>query len=128
MVFHRAVLAVTALVSLALIGTLSHPGTVAAQNAPIPTLKQLETLISSQQQSADLAKNDPITYGWDLFFYTDWPALAGPNHRGQPDPKKKFGTTGPVVLGTWKNTSETVLCKGPAPPAWNTKEPNPPPP
>ncbi len=127
MVFHRAVLAVTALVSLALIVTLSHPGTVAAQNAPIPTLKQLETLISSQQQSADLAKNDPITYGWDLFFYTDWPALADPSHRGQPDPKKKFGTTGPVVWETWKNTSETFLCNGHAPAAWNTKEPIPPP-
>src|SRR5258708_2505934 len=127
MVFPRAVLAVTALASLALIATLWRPGTVAAQGAPIPTLKQLETLIGSQQQSADLAKNDPITYGWDLFFYTNGPGLADPSPGGQPDQKKKFGPTGPVVWETWKTTSKTFLSNGHAPAAWNTKEPIPPP-
>jgi len=106
--------------------TLFHPGAAAAQGASSPTLQQLQALIANQQQSANLAKNDPVTYGWDLFFYTNWPALTDPNHRGQPDPKKKFGA-GPVVWETWKNTSETYLCNGHSPAPWNTKEPIPPP-
>ena len=105
---------------------LSHSGTVAAQGPTIPTLQQLQALAGNQQKSANLAKSDPATYGWDLFFYTSWPALTGPNHRGQPDPTKKFGT-GPVVWETWKNTSETYLCNGHAPGKWNTGEPIPPP-
>jgi hypothetical protein len=103
MAFPRLVLAVSALAA-AFIVALSHPGAVAAQGTSIPALKQLQALISSQQESAKLAKSDPITYAWDLFFYTNWPALTGPNHRGQPDPKKAFGHTGPVVWETWKNT------------------------
>jgi hypothetical protein len=124
--FRRLVVVVAALALGVLIVALSHPGAVAAQAASIPTLQQLHALIGSQQQSANLAKNDPVTYGWDLFFYTSWPALTGPTHRGQPDPKKKFGT-GPVVWETWKNTSETYLCNGHAPAKWNMAEPIPPP-
>ena len=96
-----------------------------AQDPAIPTLQQLEALTSSQQQSANLAKTDPITYGWDLFFYANWPALTDAAHRGQPDPAKKFGT-GPVVWETWKNTAETYLCNGHTPLKWNTAEPIPP--
>jgi hypothetical protein len=124
--FRRLVVVVVALALGVLIVALSHPGAVAAQGESIPTLQQLEALIGSQQQSANLAKSDPVTYGWDLFFYTSWTALTGPTHRGQPDPKKKFGT-GPVVWETWKNTSETYLCNGHAPAKWNTAEPIPPP-
>ena len=126
MAFPRLVLAVSALAA-AFIVALSHPGAVAAQGTSIPALKQLQALISSQQESAKLANSDPITYAWDLFFYTNWPALTDPNHRGQPDPKKAFGKTGPVVWETWKNTSETFLCTGLAPAVWTTREPIPPP-
>ena len=101
-------------------------GVIESQDAGIPPLQQLEALVNSQPQSANLAKSDPVTYGWDLFFYTNWPALAGPDHRGQPDPAKKFGT-GPVVWETWKNTSETYLCNGHSPAKWNAAEPIPPP-
>ena len=112
MAFPRLVLAISAL-AVAFIVALSHPGAVAAQGASIPALKQLQALISSQQESAKLANSDPITYAWDLFFYTNWPALTDPNHRGQPDPKKAFGKTGPVVWETWKNgASFRSRCRG----------------
>src|SRR5437660_5673952 len=120
--FRRAVLLVALCVYIV---TLSRPGTVAAQGASIPTLRQLQALISNQQQSANLAKSDPVTYGWDLFLYTNWPALTDPAHRGQPDPNKKFGS-GPVVWETWKNSSETYLCNGHAPAKWYTNEHIPP--
>jgi hypothetical protein len=122
----RQIIAAAAL-ALALLAMLPPPNRAgAAQGASIPSLEQLQALIGSQQQSANLAKSDPITYAWDLFFYTNWPALTGPNYRGQPDPKKTFGS-GPVVWETWKNTSETFLCNGHPPLNWNTKEPIPPP-
>jgi len=100
---------------------LLRPGAVGAQGTSLPTLQQLQALVASQQQSADLAKSDPATYAWDLFFYTGWPALSGPAHRGQPDASKKFGA-GPVVWETWKNTSEFYLCNGHAPAKWTTAE------
>ena len=34
--------------------------------AQIPSLKQLEALVGSQQASEKLVKSDPIAYGWDL--------------------------------------------------------------
>lgn len=114
-----------AVAALALSTLALRPERAAAQDAAIPTLQQLQDLISNQQQSANLANSDPVTYGWDLFFYTNWPALAGPTHRGQPDPNKKFGS-GPVVWETWKNSSETYLCNGHAPAKWYTAEAIPP--
>jgi len=105
--------------------TFLFPGTAAAQGSGIPALHQLQALLTNRQQSANLAKSDPVTYGWDLFFYTTWPALSGPAQRGRPDAKKKFGS-GPVVWETWKNSSETYLCDGHAPAKWFTTEPIPP--
>ena len=92
----------------------------------IPTLKDLQALVNSQKASADKAKNDPIGYGWDLFFYMNWPALLDPQHRGQPDPAKQFGQTGAVVWETLKNSSETFLPNGVKPAGWATAEVVPP--
>jgi len=102
------------------------PAPAPEASSPIPTLAQLEALVQNQQASADKASKDPVGYSWDLFFYTNWPALTDPQHRGVPDPSKPFGATGPVVWETWKNSSETFLPNGQPPAAWNTAEVVPP--
>jgi len=92
--------------------------------ASLPTLKELEALLASEQQSAQMATQDPGNYGWDLFFYTSWPVLA--NQRGAPDPSKKLGDPGTTVWESWKNTSETFLPNGHPPLAWQAAEVIPP--
>jgi hypothetical protein len=96
-----------------------------AQAPVLPSLKSLLELVNSPQNSMKLAKNDPVQYGWDLFFYSDWPALTDPKHRGEPDSDKQFGQTGTVVWQTWKNSSETFLRNGKKPESWTTQEPVP---
>jgi hypothetical protein len=100
--------------------------TAFAQTPPgIPTLKDLQAVVNSRQGSMDKAKNDPIGYSWDLFFFTNWPALTGVKHRGDPDPAKQFGQSGPIVWETWKNSSETFLPNGKKPAVWTIAEPVP---
>src|SRR5215472_9088259 len=96
-----------------------------AQGPSLPTLQQLEALVNSQQASAQMATSDPGNYGWDLFFYTSWPALA--KQRGAPDPAKHLGDPGMTVWESWKNTAETFLPNGHAPLPWNAAEVIPPP-
>ena len=93
--------------------------------ASLPTLKELEALLASEQASAQMATQDAGNYGWDLFFYTSWPVLAG--QRGVPDPSKKLGDPGMTVWESWKNTSETFLPNGHPPLPWNAAEVIPPP-
>lgn len=90
----------------------------------LPTLKKLEALVGSQQASAAMATKDPGNYGWNLFFYTAWPALA--RQRGTPDPAKRLGQTGMTVWESWKNTAETFLPNGHPPLPWNAAEVIPP--
>ncbi|MEO8128713.1 MAG: hypothetical protein ABJF23_04260 [Bryobacteraceae bacterium] len=96
-----------------------------AQAPGLPSLKDLQALVNSQQESMTLAKSDPVKYGWDLFFYSNWPALTDPKHRGDPDPAKQFGQPGTLVWETWKNSSETFLPNGLKPAGWTTAEPVP---
>lgn len=106
-----------------LVGLFGRTGEARPAPAPdaIPNLDYLTKLVSSQQLSAKTANEEPILYGWDLFFYTNWRALPGPNNRGIPDPSKRFGETGgPVVWETWKNTAEVYLSSGTLPAPWTT--------
>jgi hypothetical protein len=98
-----------------------------AQATGLPSLTALEALVNSQQDSAAMATNDPALYGWNLFFYTGWPALTSPADRGKPDPQKQLGQPGMTVWETWKNTSETFLANGHPPLAWTQPEVIPPP-
>lgn len=97
----------------------------AGATATLPTLKELEALLASEQKSAQMATQDPGNYGWDLFFYTSWPVLA--NQRGVPDPSKKLGDAGTTVWESWKNTSEAFLPNGHSPLPWQAAEVIPPP-
>lgn len=112
-----------------LIAVLIRPGAARPQQAPeaVPNLAYLTKLVGSKDLSAKAATDDPIKYGWDLFFYTNWRALPGPNNRGVPDPSKPFGESGgPVVWETWKNTSQVYLTTGGIPAPWTTAGPVPP--
>jgi len=111
-----------------LVAVLVQPEAAPSQqiSAPIPSLSYLTKLVGSSELSAKAATDDPIQYGWDLFFYTNWRALPGPSNRGVPDPSKAFGETGgPVVWETWKNTPEVYLPTGGTPPPWTTAAPVP---
>jgi hypothetical protein len=116
------------IIATLLVGALIWPGAAPTQQIPaaVPTLAYLTKLLSSRDLSAKAATVDPIRYGWDLFFYTNWRALPGPGNRGLPDPSKTFGETGgPVVWETWKNTPEVYLPTGGAPAPWATAGPAP---
>lgn len=99
----------------------ANPG----QAGSLPTLKELEALVGSEKASAEMATHDPGSYGWNLFFYTAWPALA--KERGAPDPSKQLGQPGATVWESWKNTAETFLPNGHPPLGWNAPEVIPPP-
>lgn len=106
-----------------LLAVVNWPGAAAPRqgSAAIPSIAELTKLVASKELSANAATSDPIGYGWDLFFYTNWRALPGPGNRGVPDPSKPFGQSGgPVVWETWKNTSEVYLTTGGAPAPWAT--------
>jgi len=72
----------------------------AAQIPTPPNLKELEQLLRDGKLDAAKAQSDPLGYGYDLFFFTNWPALL--KGRGRPDPHKHFGDTGMVLWETWK--------------------------
>jgi len=97
----------------------------APKPAALPALKSLQALVNSATLSAKTATDDPIGYGWQLFFYTAWPGFTDPARRGQPDPSKKLGQQGPVVWEMWKNSDEVFPPNGHQPAAWNTAEPVP---
>jgi len=112
-----------------LIAVLIRPGAARPSQAPeaVPNIAYLTKLVASRELSAKAATDDPIKYGWDLFFYTNWRALPGPNNRGVPDPSKPFGEIGgPVVWETWKNTSQVYLPTGGVPAPWTASGPVPP--
>lgn len=96
-----------------------------AANSAIPTLAALQALVGSQSASANKATQDAAGFAWDLFVYTNWPALTDAAQRGMPDPAKQFGQTGAVVWQTWKNSAETFLPNGATPASWGTAEPVP---
>ena len=86
-------------------------------------LHRLEGVVFHAAKGRAEANSDPLGYGFDLFFYVNWP--ASPANRGRPDPQKSFGGSGPVVWETWKNTSEVYLTCGGTPPGWRAAEPVP---
>ena len=86
----------------------------AAQTPAPPNLKDLERLLRDSKLDAAKAQSDPLGYGYDLFFYTNWPALL--KGRGRPDPHKHFGDTGMVLWETWKNSAEIAEMAKPCPP------------
>ena len=81
----------------------------APKPAALPALKSLQALVNSATLSAKTATDDPIGYGWPLFFYTAWPGFTDPARRGQPDPSKKLGQQGPAVWEMWKNSDRCFL-------------------
>ena len=93
----------------------------------IPTAAELLKLVNDQDLSAKMAANDPVNYGWNIFFYANWPALdpENPANRGKLDPDKPFGGPGTTVWETWKNTDEVFLRSTQKPPVWATAEPVP---
>jgi hypothetical protein len=95
----------------------------AAQKPTPPNLKELERLLRDSKLDVAKAQSDPLGYGYDLFFYTNWPALL--KRRGQPDRHKHFGDTGMVLWETWKNSAETFRRCGLTPDGWEKPEPVP---
>jgi hypothetical protein len=104
--------------------SLLFPPLLTAQQAQLPSLHVLETLIGNRAAARAKVASDPLGYGYDLFFYVNWPARA--SHRGHPDSARKFGDTGETVWETWKNSAEVYLPCGGQPQIWNAMEPIPP--
>ena len=94
-----------------------------AQTPRPPSLKDLQKLVNDSKLDAAKAQSDPLDYGYDLFFYANWPALL--KGRGLPDPGKHFGDTGMVLWETWKNSAETFRLCGLTPDGWEKPEPVP---
>lgn len=67
---------------------------------------------------ASAALQDPGEFGWTLFVFLSWPALA--NERGVPDFDKQIGAPGPTVWETFKSTADVYLTNGSMPAPWNS--------
>jgi hypothetical protein len=65
---------------------------------------------------ASAGGSQAATMAWDVFLYLGWPAKGG--ERGVPDPSQSLGAT-PAVWQTWKESQETYLTGGVAPPPWD---------
>jgi hypothetical protein len=103
---------------------ISIPLVAIAQSPQPPNLKDLQKLVNDSKLAAAKAQSEPLDYGYDLFFYANWPAsLKG---RGLPDPGKRFGDTGTVLWETWKNSAETFRLCGLTPDRWQKPETVPP--
>jgi len=55
---------------------------------------------------------------WQNFIYVNWPALAG--QRGAPNPKAKFGASGPTVWETYKTVDQVFLPGAVDPGPWDS--------
>ena len=99
------------------------PLAASAQNPQPPNLRDLQKLVTDSKLAAAKAQSDPLDYGYDLFFYANWPALL--KGRGLPDPRKRFADTGTVLWETWKNSAETFRRCGLTPAGWEKPEPVP---
>ena len=82
----------------------------AAQTPAPPNLKELERLLRVGKLDAAKASSDPLGYGYDVFFYANWPALL--KGRGRPNPHKHFGDNGIVLWETWKNSADLSPLRG----------------
>jgi hypothetical protein len=100
----------------------------ARQSAPAEdsrfSLSSVSAVVTDQQRATQSAGQDPLTYGWMLFVYANWPALAG--QRGVPDPSKKWGSAVPVVWQTWKSSGEVYVNPDQTPLPWDQQPAGPP--
>jgi hypothetical protein len=88
----------------------------AARAAAPPPAKR--TPVDPRPGGAEAALKDPGEFGWTLFLFLSWPAMA--TERGVPDVKKQIGVPGPTVWETFKSTAEVYLTDGSKPATWNS--------
>jgi hypothetical protein len=90
-----------------------------AQNPPPPMVSPdpiVDTPITNFDPSLLFAD-----YSWRSFIALNWPAMAGPASRGQPDRTKAFGDiSGPRVWSTWKSRYEIFQPDGVIPSPWGS--------
>jgi hypothetical protein len=111
----------TIAIALMLIGLALTGKSAAAQTVPPPTV--------SPDPLTDVPPTPPNqspfpffnNYSWRSFIALNWPALAGPSNRGQPDRNKPFGdASGPRVWTTWKSQIEIFQPGGTKPSDWTS--------
>jgi hypothetical protein len=87
------------------------PGNAAAD------IQKIQSMLQNSSAAQSAATADAAAYAWDLFIYANWPART--NVRGEPDPSKTFGVSGPVVWQTWKTSQDTYVAPGLKPVPWD---------
>lgn len=98
--------------------------TALAAQSQVPPLSNLHALVYNAAAARAKLAADPLGYGYDLFFFVNWPALGA--RRGQPDPRKKFGDMTTTVWESWKNSAEVYQPCGNRPASWDSAEAVPP--
>jgi hypothetical protein len=68
----------------------------------------------------DLSENEFDCLAWQDFIYLMWPAKA--NDRGEPDPARKLGASGPTVWESYRTAETVFLPLGRDPGPWQQLE------